>query len=311
MSIEGIKKGGEVKPPRIITFGVPGIGKSSLAAAFPSPVFVNTEDGSSRIVVDQFDPAESWVQFLGNVDKVIKNMNGYKTLVVDTLNGAADLAAAHVCATQFKNDWGEKGFTSFGKGWASTSEEMRKLLPMLDTARAQGMTIILLAHQGIISVKNPIDGDFDRYAPSVNKNIWARFSAWADIIMRADYEYTVVNKNNNNKGRAVGTNTRVLRCAGSIVDDVKQRVGYELPETLPLSYPDFAAALGQNTDTLPAVKALWGLLTTDEQAATVKYLGGSLEKAPVDKLKSILTKLKKRQADAAAANIDPKEAVNG
>ena len=310
MTIAGIKKGGEKRPPRIVLYGAPGIGKSSFAAAMPDPVFVTTEDGIDAITVDQFDRAETWAEFLGNVQKIVTDINGYKTLVIDTLNGASDLAAAHVCATQFAGNWGEKGFGSFGKGWAATSEEMRKLLPMLDTARTQGMTIVILAHTGVVSVKNPIDGDFDRFAPSCNKNVWARFSAWADIIMRADYEYTVLDKKLN-KGRAVCTSTRILRCAGSIVEDVKQRVGYELPDILPLSYEAFAAALGQTGDTLPAVKSLWGLLSQEEQTKTLAYLGGSLDKAPVAKLKATLNGLMKRQADLAAANIDPKEAVNG
>ena len=36
------------RPPRVLLYGQEGVGKTSLAAKFPSPVFLLTEDGIPR-----------------------------------------------------------------------------------------------------------------------------------------------------------------------------------------------------------------------------------------------------------------------
>ena len=47
-------------PPIIVLHGLPGIGKTTLAAGFPSPVFVQTEDGCpSGLEINTFGLLES------------------------------------------------------------------------------------------------------------------------------------------------------------------------------------------------------------------------------------------------------------
>ena len=48
--LENIRRGRESKPPRILAYGVEGVGKSTFAAAAPNPIFVQTEDGLGEIV---------------------------------------------------------------------------------------------------------------------------------------------------------------------------------------------------------------------------------------------------------------------
>ncbi len=36
---------GESKPPIILAYGIPGIGKTTFAAAAPNPIFIQCEDG--------------------------------------------------------------------------------------------------------------------------------------------------------------------------------------------------------------------------------------------------------------------------
>jgi hypothetical protein len=156
------------------------------------------------------------------------------------------------------------------------------------------MTIVLLAHTGVQNVKNPVDGDYTKFCPDLDRKVWARVAAWLDIILRADYEYSVVDKNRStNRGRVVGTSTRVLRCCGSAAEDAGTRTGYELPETLPLSWAAIREALGKDDTTLPAVKAKWHLFTPDQQRKAMAWLKVvKLEDAPVAKLRHLLNTLK-------------------
>lgn len=299
--LKGVTKGGKKKPPRIVLYGEKKIGKSTFAADGPDPIFVTTEDGVDNISVDQYPVPESWKEFVCNVQDVANATHQYRTLVVDTLGGAVDLAAAHVCATQFKGAWGEKGFMGFARGWASTSEEMRPLLPLLDKCRARGMTVLLLAHTGIVSVKNPVDGDYTKFQPDLDKRVWSRFAAWADVIVRADYEHCVVEI--DGKKKAVGSTTRVLRTSGGIAEDAGCRVGYALPEELPLSWSAFAAALGRDNGTADEARRLIALFGADEERRALDYLRVTaveeIEKAPEQKVNQLINALRrKEQANA-------------
>jgi hypothetical protein len=300
--LTGVTRGTK-KPPRVVLYGPPKIGKSTFGSEAPDAVFVTTEDGIDNVTVDRFPRAESWAALIDNLEQVAKGEHSYKTLVLDTLNGAAELAAQHTCITKFSGDWGPKGFAAFGQGQAATSEEMRRVIPIFDACRARGMVVLLLAHTGVQSVRNPIEGDFTKYTPDVDRRVWARFAAWADIIMRADYEYFVKKSDNPlAKGKAVGTSTRVLRCSGSAAEDVGTRVGFELPsETLPLSWQAFADALGQDTSTLDEVKRLWTLLDKSTQAKTMAWLGvKALDDAKTTQLRGLLNRLRKLEAEQAA-----------
>lgn len=299
-----ITRGGVFKPPRTILYGAPKVGKSTFGSEADAPVFVTTEDGVANIPVDQTPMAKTWDEFLANVKALATDKHSYKTLVIDTLNGAAALAAQHVCRKLFKDDWGPKGFTAFGQGWSATSEEMRALIDPLDTCRERGMWILMLAHTGLQSVKNPLEGDFTKYAPDVDRKIWARFHGWADIILRADFEYTVLNSNGG-KGKAIGTSTRILRSEGSAAEDAGCRVGYNLPAVLPLEWHAFTAALGQTSPLVQGIHDRWSLLTEKEASDTLKWMGipsvDAIAKAPAQKLATTLNKLKAKEVAAAAA----------
>ena len=43
--LQSIKTGRDNLPPRIMEYGVEGVGKSTFGASAPNPIFVQTEDG--------------------------------------------------------------------------------------------------------------------------------------------------------------------------------------------------------------------------------------------------------------------------
>lgn len=308
--MQGVIKGGEKKPPRIVIYGSPKVGKTTLGTESPSPIFVPTEDGVSNVPVDRFEKATSWEEFLGNIAKVANDTHENKTLVIDTLNGAAELCAQYVCAKFYGGRWESKkgepeGFLAFGaaKGWSAVSEEFRPLLALLDKVRDRGMIVLCLAHTGIMAVKNPLLGDYSKFGPDLDKRVWARVSAWADIIGRADYDYSVIGASDSKKGRAMGTSTRYVTFAGSAAEDAGCRVGYELPEKLDLSWAAIAASLGGKGELIAGIVENWPILSPEEATKTLKFLGvktlDTLDAAPSQKLAQIHNSLKSKAAKAA------------
>ena len=307
--LQGVSQG-KRKPPRVALYGPAKIGKTSWAAQFPVPIFITTEDGTEGLGVDRYDAATEWKQILERLTAVANGKHEYKTVVLDTLNGAAELAAQDRCATLFGGDWGPKGFAAFGQGMGATSEEMRRLLPLLDLCRDHGMTVVLLAHTGVQSVRNPVEGDFQKYAPEMDRRIWARFAKWADMIGRADYEYIVMQRSGKDAkegpGRVKGTNSRIVRWEGSAAEDAGCRAGFEMPAITPLSYQAFIEGLGHGESLLTEINALWHLLDADTAEKALAWLGGSIATADPKKLPELLNRLRTIQAQA-----ENKEEGNG
>jgi DNA repair protein RadD len=49
ISLASLRRGGDTRPPRLLIYGVAGVGKTKLAADAPNPIFLQTEDGLGRI----------------------------------------------------------------------------------------------------------------------------------------------------------------------------------------------------------------------------------------------------------------------
>ncbi|HRT94377.1 MAG TPA: AAA family ATPase, partial [Planctomycetota bacterium] len=57
--MQAIQRGKQPMPPRLMVYGTEGIGKSTLAANAPKPIFVQTEDGLNEIACEKFPLAAS------------------------------------------------------------------------------------------------------------------------------------------------------------------------------------------------------------------------------------------------------------
>ena len=298
-------------PPRLVLYGPEGVGKTTFGAESENPIFVCTEDGATKVPVDKFTfadgglKAETWSEFLEAIRAVTEEPHDYKTLVIDTWNYAVSMAAKHVCETNFNGDWNK--FLAYGgnQGFGATVEEIKPALILFDHCRDRGMTVILLAHDGTQAVRNPIQGDYNRFAGDMDKRLWNACAQWADVVGHADYRYTVVEtkdaRGNVKKGRALPSSgtTRMIRWQGTAAEAAKNRVGYEMPEETPLTFASFRANVGRDTYTLERVKELWSVLTKTESKKALDWLGTEkLDDAPVFKLRQLLTRLQVKAASA-------------
>ena len=70
---------------KVVIYGPEGIGKTSFAACFPDPLFIDTEGGTKHIDVARLPAPTSWTMLLEQVQEVKKeNTSVCKTLVLDT-----------------------------------------------------------------------------------------------------------------------------------------------------------------------------------------------------------------------------------
>jgi len=95
-----VKKEITKKPPRILLYGTHGIGKSSLGASSPNPIFIPTEDGLTNIEVSRFPLATKLADIWEYLGMLINEEHEYKTVVIDTVDWLETLIMKYISLTK-------------------------------------------------------------------------------------------------------------------------------------------------------------------------------------------------------------------
>jgi len=161
---------------QIITFcGDAGVGKSSLAATFPNPIFIRGEDGVSRIP-EAFRPqalpvvraeATLWEQ----LKALIHEEHGFKTVVIDTVSALDRMFATEILKQDGKAKSLNQALGGYGAGFsalAARHQQLRNGAEMLRLKR--GCHVIFLAHTEIDTVRPPDQDDYSRYSLRMTHN---------------------------------------------------------------------------------------------------------------------------------------------
>lgn len=223
---------------KIVLYGVEGIGKTTFAAQFPNPVFIDTEGGTKTFDVARLPAPLSWQMLLDEIQSVIINPTMCGTLVIDTLDWAEKLAYAHVCAAK---KWDSIESPSYGVGYRYAYEEMGKLLNLLSQVVDRGVNVLLIAHAAMRKFEQPDEmGSYDRWElklqTSSKCNTAAMVREYGDMVLFANYE-TFVIKNEDKKNKVSG-GKRVMHTTHHPCWDAKNRFG--LPEKLPFDFSHIA-----------------------------------------------------------------------
>lgn len=274
MTLQAIAKGRKRGPFRILIHGVDGVGKSTFGADAPNPIFLGSEDGTDHLDVARFPVPQSWDDVLDAIRTLAAEPSTYKTLVIDSLDWTEPLLWKSICARQGVASIEDVG-GGYGKGYQAALDEWRVLIAALERLqRDRGMHVLLIAHSFIKPFKNPEGEDYDRYIIKLNEKAAALAREWCGGVYFANYETFAV-KDKAKRVRGVSTGARLIYTQRTAAYDAKDR--YELPESLPLSWGEFAAAVerGQSADPV-ALK--------EEIQRKAKLLGAEMEKATLDSL---------------------------
>lgn len=230
-----IVKGRQAGPVRALIYGPEGIGKSTLASKWPAPLFVDAESGTLRLDVHRVQPF-SWSAVLSTVDELVRNPQGYQTLVFDTADWLEKMAAASICA-----EHNQKSIESFGygKGYTYLAEEWKRFLDKLAVLQAKAaLHVVLLGHACMRKFEQPDEaGQYDRWELKLSKQVAPACKEWADLVLFLNYK-TIVVESETGKAKAQG-GRRVMFAEHHPCWDAKNRFG--LPAEMPL---DFAALAG-------------------------------------------------------------------
>jgi len=216
-----INTGIKQKAQRIVIYGVEGIGKSEMAAHFPTPLFIDTEGSTDHMNVARMDAPTSWAMLMDQVSFVASGQHNYKTLVIDTIDWAETMAARHICINGNVNGIEDFGF---GKGYSYLAEEMGRFLDALSNVINRGVHVVLLGHSHLKRVELPEEnGAFDKYELRLEKKVAPLPKEWADAVFFANYKYFLTGDSGGKKKATGGR--RVIFTSHTTSYDGKNRYG--------------------------------------------------------------------------------------
>ena len=230
---ESLRTGKQQVPPRICLYGSHGIGKSTIASQFPSPIFISTEDGIDSLDVTSFPKATSIEDVVASIKILLKEEHGFKTVVIDSV----DWLVEPLIAESVNKQYDEKQ-QAYGKGQMYMAEEFREILQGLDALRnKRGMNVVLIAHAAVVKFEDPRTDPYDRYQPKLPKACNALLQEWVDVL--AFCAFKVIIKKSDAKGfdtakaRGVTTGERLFHFVESPAYAAKNR--YSCPGDLEMT----------------------------------------------------------------------------
>lgn len=234
--------------------GDAGIGKTSLAAAFPKPIVIRAEDGLQAIPLDKRPDAlpliQNGAQLWEQLTALLQEEHDYQTLIVDSVTALERLFLADVLKSDPKAKSINQALGGYGAGTSAVAAmhgRVRKAAGFLNERK--NMHIVFIAHADLENMKLPDQDDYMRYSLRLPSKSLPPYVDDVDLVgfLR---EQTIVTGDDSERKRARGTGARELICHVTPSNVSKNRYGITQP--LPVK-------MGENplTEVVPSLSGSW------------------------------------------------------
>ena len=231
-----IQTGVSNRSQRVVIYGSNGIGKSTLAAGFPGPVFVDTEDGTSHLDVHRI-PVKNYDTLCKALEELRKCELPCETIVIDTIDRVELFLREIVCKEHRIS--GMEGLP-YGKAYHFLIEKFNEFLTKyLDALIFEGIHVVVVGHTNIKRVQFPGMDAFDRWELRLHTGCANRLKEWSDHVLFLNWEMRVIE--NEGKPKGVGGKERVIFTNHSAAHDAKVRV--PIGEKVPCTFNAIAPLL--------------------------------------------------------------------
>lgn len=213
ISLSSLKSTKTKLPPLTLLYGVDGIGKTTLAAEWPAPVYFFTDGERAPSDIDLTGPSdeagapkpiESLGELLDWFALLLTEEHDRKTVIIDSADGIEPLIWSATCARLGVGSIEEPGY---GKGFAEADSEWNEFLAACGALRAAGLYVVILAHPEIVRFDSPTTDPYSRYTIKLHKRANALLREKADVVAFMNYRVSI-------KEKEVARQTKVAHAEG-------------------------------------------------------------------------------------------------
>ena len=251
MSILSLAKKPENRPVICTLTGDAGVGKTRLAATFPKPVFVRSEDGMQSIPEGDRPDAlpviakveELWQQLTA----LVQEEHQYETAVIDSVTALERMFIQYVIDNDTKKPRSiNQALGGYGAGLNAVAAMHQRVRKAAGLMNARGMHVVFIAHADTVTVEPPDQDPYTRYDLRLGKKSVAPYVDDVDLVGYLKLETHTMGDGERKK--AISDGTRLLTTYTTAANVSKNRYG--ITEDLPV--PEGENPLTQFIPTLGA-----------------------------------------------------------
>lgn len=233
IDLKTLSKPSGQRPIICTLFGEGGMGKTTLAAMWPSPVFIRTEDGTASLAgndnVSLFPLATSTQDVLDAIEALATQKHDHKTLVIDSITQLATMVEAEIVANDPKAKSINQAGGGYGAGYSAAAEKHRQIRDWAGSlAYEKGMNVIFIGHADTEMLDLPDMDAFARYTVRMHKKSLPHYTDNVDLVGLIRLK-TFVRGGDGDKKRAISTGEREIICHPQASSVTKNRFNISEP----------------------------------------------------------------------------------
>lgn len=238
IDLKSLSKPRADRPIIATLFGDGGMGKTTLAAMFPKPVFIRTEDGTASLVGHDdallFPLAASSQDVLDGIEALATQDHDRRTLVIDSITQLATMIEAEIVAADPKAKSINQAGGGYGAGYSAAAEKHRMIREWAGTlAYERGMNVIFIGHADTETLDLPDMDAYARYTVRMHKKSIPHYTDNVDLV--GFIRLKTRTRGDGDKKRAISTGEREIICYPQASNVSKNRFGISEPIPFDLS----------------------------------------------------------------------------
>jgi hypothetical protein len=225
------------RPVIMTLFGEGGMGKTTLAAMMPKPVFIRTEDGTASLAGNEgvalFPLATKSQDVFDAIEALASQPHDYKTLVLDSITQLATLIESEIVAADPKAKSINQAGGGYGAGYNTAAEKHRQVREWAGAlAYERGMNVIFIGHADTETLDLPDFDPFARYTVRMHKKSLPHYTDNVDLVGLIRLKTYV--RGDGDKKRAISTGDREIICFPQASSVTKNR--FNITQPLPFTF---------------------------------------------------------------------------
>ena len=224
--------------PIIVTlFGEGGMGKTTLAAMFPKPVIIRTEDGTTSLIgndnVSMFPLAQSSQDVLDAIEALSTQEHDHKTLVLDSITQLATMIEGEIVASDPKAKSINQAGGGYGAGYSTAADRHRLIRDWAGAlAYEKGMNVVFIGHADTETMDLPDFDPYTRYSVRLHKKSLPHYTDNVDAVCMIRLK--TFTRGDGDKKRAISSGEREIICFPQAASVTKNR--FNITEPLPFTF---------------------------------------------------------------------------